>query len=223
MDMQEAMRARHSVRAYEDRPLDGEARAALEREIAACNEAGDLRICLLEEQPELFRGLAGYGKFTGVRNCIALVGKVAEDLNERAGYYGERLVLEAQRLGLNTCWVALTFSKRRTRRAVKLGRGEKLVCVIAVGYGKTQGVPHKSKTAEKVSRAHEASAWFTAGVEAALLAPTAINQQKFFFTLVGERGVRAECTGGFYGTIDLGIAKYHFEQAAGRENFDWVP
>ena len=228
MDMQEAMRARHSVRAYEDRPLDGEARAALEREIAACNEAGDLRICLLEEQPELFRGLAGYGKFTGVRNCIALVGKVAEDLNERAGYYGERLVLEAQRLGLNTCWVALTFSKRRTRRAVKLGRGEKLVCVIAVGYGKTQGAAHKSKTPPQVCAAEEGAlqnggypAWFERGVEAALLAPTAVNQQKFLFTLTAQGKVRAEQTGGYCRGLDLGILKYHFELGAGKENFGW--
>lgn len=41
------------------------------------------------------------------------------------------------------------------------------------------------------------------------------------FTLAGERAVRAERTGGFYIDIDLGIVKYHFEQGAGRENFDW--
>ena len=65
-------------------------------------------------------------------------------------------------------------------------------------------------------------AWFRAGVEAALLAPTAINQQKFRFELVGEREVRAVQTGGFCRGLDLGIVKYHFECGAGKENFTWV-
>lgn len=222
MDILEAMRARHSVRAYEDKPIPEDVVAALNEAISVCNAEGGLRISLVREDPAVFRGLAGYGKFTGVRCYFALVGKKSRGLNERAGYYGERLVLLAQALGLNTCWVALTFSKRRAKKAVSLSRGEKLVCAVAVGYGKTQGAPRKSKPAARVCSAHEPPAWFTAGVEAALLAPTALNQQKFFFTLVGERGVRAECTGGFYGNVDLGIVKYHFELGAGKENFDWV-
>ena len=63
--------------------------------------------------------------------------------------------------------------------------------------------------------------WFKDGVEAALLAPTAVNQQKFTFTLK-ERQVRARTKLTFYGRMDLGIAKYHFELGAGKENFDWA-
>ncbi len=63
--------------------------------------------------------------------------------------------------------------------------------------------------------------WYRDGVEAALLAPTAVNQQRFSFTRK-DRQVRARTKLTFYGRMDLGIAKYHFELAAGKENFDWV-
>ena len=220
MTMMEAMRARHSVRSYVDRPLEADTVNILEEEISICNREGNLHIQLVKDEPEAFGGfMARYGKFSGVKNYLALVGKKGPDMDEKCGYYGERLVLLAQSLGLNSCWVAMSYDK--SKAACKLDAGEKLCIVISLGYGATQGVPHKSKSAEEVMTAKgEVPAWFRAGVEAALLAPTAMNQQKFRFML--EDGAVAASAGrGFYSRIDLGIAKYHFEVGAGRENFHW--
>lgn len=216
----EAMKERHSVRQYEDRPLDQNAVAALQEEISACNKEGGLHIQLVTNEPKAFDGfMAHYGKFSGVKNYIAMIGKKRPDLEEKCGYYGERLVLKAQQLGLNTCWVAMTYSKIKT--AFTVADGEKLCIVISLGYGKTNGVPHKSKSVDAVTKADGAlPAWFKAGAEAALLAPTAMNQQKFQFTLNGKH-VSAKAGFGFYTKIDLGIAKYHFEVGAGKENFKW--
>lgn len=216
----EAMKERHSVRQYEDRPLDQSAVAALQEEISACNREGGLHIQLVMNEPKAFDGfMAYYGKFSGVRNYIAMIGKKGPDLEEKCGYYGERLVLKAQQLGLNTCWVAMTYSKIKT--AFTVADGEKLCIVISLGYGKTNGVPHKSKSVDAVTKADGAlPAWFKAGAEAALLAPTAMNQQKFQFTLNGKH-VSAKAGFGFYTKIDLGIARYHFEVGAGKENFKW--
>lgn len=220
MTMMEAMRARHSVRSYMDRPLEADTVNILEEEISICNREGNLHIQLVKDEPEAFSGfMARYGKFSGVKNYIVLAGPKGPDLEEKCGYYGERLVLLAQSLGLNSCWVAMSYD--RGKAACKLGAGEKLCIVIALGYGATQGVPHKSKAVEQVMAAKgEVPEWFRAGVEAALLAPTAMNQQKFKFAL--EDGTVAASAGmGFYSKIDLGIAKYHFEVGAGRENFRW--
>lgn len=115
--------------------------------------------------------------------------------------------------------MALTYKKVKT--AYTVGKGEKLCCVLALGYGETQGVPHKSKSAEEVSAAEDPPAWFAEGVRAALLAPTAMNQQKFRFALRGDT-VEAATGKGFYAKIDLGIAKLHFELGAGKENFRWA-
>lgn len=221
MTLAEAMSTRHSVRQYTDQPLEAEVVEELTKEIEACNKESGLHIQLVTNEPKAFDGfMAHYGKFSGVTNYIAMIGKKGADLEELCGYYGERLVLKAQMLGLNTCWVAMTYSKIRT--AFSVGSGEKLCIVIALGYGKNQGAAHKSKPAADVMRAEApVPGWFQKGVEAALLAPTAMNQQKFLFTLDKDK-VSAKAGLGFYSKIDLGIAKYHFEIGAGKEHFKWA-
>lgn len=187
----EAIEQRHSVRQYEDKPLPASIVAELADAIYECNQVAGLHIQLITNEPEAFAGgLARYGKFAGVSNYIAMVGKKAGDLEERCGYYGERLVLLAQQMGLNTCWVGMTFMKRKT--AYVLDAGEKLVILIALGYGKTPGTTRKSKSFGDVNRSKgEIPTWYRRGVEAALLAPTATNQQKFAFSFhpVSKRGV----------------------------------
>ena len=221
MTLLEAMEQRHSVRRYLDTPLTQEQMETLKTAIDEINAAQGLHIQLFTEEPDCFTGaLARYGNFTGVRNYIAMVGKKGASLPETVGYFGEQLVLLAQQLGLNTCWVALTFSKRKCKAVI--AKGEKMPIVISLGYGATQEHARKCKQPEDVSNIDEnAPQWFKNGVAAALKAPTAINQQKFFFTRDGER-VRVRATGGVHSDIDLGIVKYHFELGAGRENFVWA-
>ena len=228
MTIQEAIEARHSVRAYKDQPLTEEVAKRLEEEIAAVNQKGNLHVQLIQNEPKAFQGtLAKYGKFRNANNYLVMAGKRAEDLDERIGYYGEHLVLLAQTLGLNTCWVGLSYSK--VPGTYVLEEGEKIACYIALGYGETQGIGHKIKTVEQVSNASDATpSWFRKGVEAALLAPTAVNQQKFSFEYVGMSNNRHQVRAkkGFsmigYTQMDLGIAKYHFEVGAGKVNFEWV-
>ena len=220
MDVTEAMKARHSVRQYKNKPLEAETVKVLQEEIEKCNEESGLHIQLVTNEPRAFDSfMAHYGKFRGVTNYIAMIGKKG-GREEACGYYGERLVLFAQQLGLNTCWVASTYSKIKT--AFEIAQGEKLYIVIALGYGETQGVLHKSKEIQDVAKSEkQMPEWFVRGIEAALLAPTALNQQKFLFTLKGTQ-VSAKAGKGFYTKIDLGIVKYHFEIGAGRDNFHWA-
>ena len=228
MTIQEAIEARHSVRAYKDQPMADEVARRLEEEIAVVNQKGNLHVQLIRNEPKAFQGtMAKYGKFRNANNYIVMAGKKAEDLDERVGYYGEHLVLLAQTLGLNTCWVGLSYSK--VPGTYVLDEGEKIACYIAIGYGETQGVGHKIKTVGQVSNASDATpSWFRKGVEAALLAPTAVNQQKFSFEYVGMSNNRHQVRAkkGFsmigYTQMDLGIAKCHFEIGAGKVNFEWV-
>ena len=223
MTILEAIAARHSVRSYQDKPIPTETADALRAEIDACNRESGLHIQLVTGEPKAFDGvMAHYGKFSGVQNYIALVGKKSAGLDEALGYYGERIVLKAQTLGLNTCWVAMTFSKGAAKKHIAAGAGEKLALVIALGYGTTPGAAHKTKPMEALcAAAGDMPAWFRSGMEAAMLAPTAVNQQKFRLSLSGE-AVKIENLGGLYSGIDLGIVKYHFEAGAGKEHFRWA-
>lgn len=220
MTLMEAMQARHSVRQYREEALRKEDAALLREEIAACNAESGLHIQLVCGEPKAFSGfMARYGKFSGVTNYIALVGKKGPDLSETCGYFGERIVLRAQQIGLNTCWAAMTYSK--VPSAFSVGEGEKLCAVIAVGYGKTQGSGHRVKSLREVTEGEPPfPEWFVSGVEAALLAPTAMNQQKFRFALQGNR-VSVTAGSGFYTKLDLGIVKYHFAMGAGADAFTW--
>lgn len=228
MTIQEAIEARHSVRAYKDQPLSEEIVKVLEDEIVKLNNEGQLHIQLICNEPKAFQGtLAKYGKFRNANNYLVMAGKRADDLDERIGYYGEHIVLLAQTLGLNTCWVGLSYSK--VPGTYVLDEGEKIACYIAIGYGETQGSGHKIKTVEQVSNASDITpSWFKKGIEAALLAPTAVNQQKFSFEYVGMSNNRHQVRAkkGFsmigYTQMDLGIAKYHFEVGAGKVNFEWL-
>jgi len=229
MTLEEAIKARHSVRAYKAQPLTEDIVKVLEKEIEEQNRQGHLHIQLVKNEPKAFQGkLAKYGKFSNVTNYLVMAGQKAEDLDERIGYYGEHLVLLAQTLGLNTCWVGLSYSK--IPGTYVLEEGEVIKAYIAIGYGETQGVGHKIKTVEKVSNTSDITAsWFREGVEAALLAPTAVNQQKFFFEYIPARDnqpARVVAKRNFsligYTQLDLGIVKYHFEVGAGKNNFEWV-
>jgi len=221
MDIYEAIKNRHSVRSYTGKKFERNVLTELRAEIAKCNEESGLNMQLVTDEPDAFGGfMAHYGKFTNVRNYIALVGKKDKTLDEKIGYYGERTVLKAAMLGLDTCWVALTYSKGKC--ACKIEKGESLRCVIALGYGETHGVPHKSKPMEALCKTNcDMPDWFLSGMEAALLAPTATNQQKFLLTLSGN-AVKAESTGGFYSKVDLGIVKYHFEIGADTDKLKWT-
>ncbi len=140
MTIREAIQARHSVRSYENKPIPEELVHALEEEIHRCNQEGDLHIQLVTNEENAFQGmLAHYGKFRGVRNYIALVGRSRPSLDEACGYYGERIVLAAQMLGLNTCWVAMTVSKGVVKQNITIRDGERLCIVIALGYGSDPG------------------------------------------------------------------------------------
>ncbi len=213
----EAIRARHSVRAYLDKPIPPELRRELDALAERCNRESGLHIRLIYDDPAGYDSfLTHYGVFRNVTNYIVLAGKKEGDFDFRCGYYGEKLVLLAQKLGLNTCWTALTFNKKRVRELIP--EGESLCMAIALGYGKTQGVPHRSKRPERVSEGVETMPdWFMKGLEAALLAPTAVNQQKFCFGLEnGGATVRVKGIGS-YTRVDLGIAALHFELGSGRK------
>ena len=229
MTLQEAIQARHSVRAFKEQPLTDADANALQEKIAELNRMGRLHIQLIRNEPKAFLGpFARYGKFSGVTDYLVMIGEKADDLDERIGYYGEQLVLFAQTIGLNTCWVGLSYTK--IPGTYVLAEDEKIACYIAIGYGKTQGVSHKIKRIDQVSNLSDDSpVWFRRGVEAALLAPTAINQQKFSFELLPtEEGQPARVLAKRhfslvgYTQMDLGIAKYHFELGAGTENFHWA-
>lgn len=209
--MLDLMKERHSVRQYSDKKIDGDVKTKLDTYVASINEESGLSMQIFYNELNCFNSmLAHYGKFSNVKNYIAIVGKKEEQ--EKSGYYGEKLVLKCQELGLNTCWVALTHGKVNVQTKPQ----QKLLILIALGYGTNTGVAHKSKPIKELCKEDAYPEWFMKGMEAVSLAPTAMNQQKFLFEMKNSQ-VYAKALMGFYSKIDLGIVKYHFEAVTGHK------
>lgn len=222
-ELVEAIESRHSVRAYHvSRPIAPEIVTRLVETLRELSDEVDgLRMQLVVNEPRAFGGRwASYGNFKGVENYIVISTRRGSNLDVKVGEQGEKIVLLAQHLGLNTCWVGLTYSK--VPDAFTVAADEKVRCVIAIGYG-VEGASrqHKIKSPEQVSNVEpDFPDWFKEGVRLALLAPTAVNQQKFYFRLMTD-GVTVRSTTRFsligYTGIDLGIARLHFAIGSGRD------
>ncbi len=220
MDIMETVRSRHSVRAFTDRKIDSDTASILQSFISKCNEESGLDFKLVLEEPNALDCFKSHlRKFSNAKNYVVLIGKKSDDLDEKVGYYGEKVVLKATEMGLGTCWVVSTYSKKKCEYALE--DNEKLVGIIAFGYSDTHGVPHDMKSVEELSRVNgDMPDWFRRGMEAVRYAPTSFNQQKFLFSLDGNT-VSAKTGIGIGTKIDLGIAKCHFDLCAGDGDWKW--
>ena len=214
--IEKIIKERHSVRNYLDKEIEQEKIDKLNKKIKEINEKEKLNIQLIINDKEVFdKFILHYGRLKNCKNYIALIGKKDKLLKEKIGYFGEQIVLLAAELGLNTCWVAGTYKKSSVK--AKINKDEKLICIIAIGYGTTNGTDRKSKTIEEVSLSKEYPDWYKKGIEYALLAPTALNEQKFKFKYIDESTIKVIPGKGPMTKIDLGIVKYHFELGANRK------
>ena len=223
MELIDAIKARHSVRKYSEQPIETAKVDVLKDAVGRINAQTGLNIQLVLDEPKAFSsGMWKYGQFSGVKNYFVMAAPKSREAEEEIGYFGEELVLLSQTLGLNTCWVGLTYKK--IPGTFTLREGDVVHCVIALGYGATSGTQHPQKKAENFYECEGVPPqWFKDGLEAALLAPTAVNQQKFKFILHPGNVVetRTSFSMAGYVNIDLGIVKQHFEIGAGKDNFSW--
>lgn len=211
---------RHTVRKYLDQPLDVDLVSLLNARIEQNNKLYNLTFKLVTNESDGLSSLAKIMSNNTVQNYIVLAGKECSSLDEKIGYCGADLILYAQSLGLNTWWCGGMFNGKNALKHLD-DKDVRVNGVIVIGYGKTQGVPHKSKTADQISHYQGVVPdWFNAGIKALLLAPSALNRQPYIVTGAGNK-VIFKVKSGSLSQVDLGIGKYFFELGAGIENFEW--
>ena len=177
MDILDIMRKRHSVRSFRSLEIGSAAADILDGYIDGINKKYGVSLRLVTGEPKAFGGLISkIGTFKNVHSYFVVA--APKDKEFEAGYCGELALLKAAELGINSCWVGMTYSKLCSCR----------------------GEPQ----------------WFMRGMEGAMLAPTAMNRQKFFFRWDG-RQVTAQAGAGVGTVLDLGIAVCHFELASGHK------
>ena len=223
---QEAIKTRCSRRKYIPETLEFSAAAKLQELIDEYNAEEKVNMRLVLDNGDAFNGFRkSYGMFSGVRNYIGLIGDKNDFVNvEKLGYYGEMLVLHATSLGLGTCWVGGTFSRKDC--PFDLSEDESIIGAITIGRVSQdlnakekliRRLTHRKTKAIEQMYISESSVpdWFSSGMEAVRFAPSAVNRQPVIFTYKDGNVTAAvkNITGeGF--ALDLGIAKLHFEIGA---------
>lgn len=230
MTLLEAIDIRKSRRTYLPTAMSENQIAHLQNLIEQYNSESGLHIQLLTDATHAFDGFKkSYGMLKGVQSCLALIGNKADKyLEEKCGYYGELLVLEATSMGLGTCWVGGTYDKKSNAFALK--EDEILACVIPIGNVPEETsrekfihklAVRKTKNIEELYTSDTlAPDWLIAGMQAVRKAPSAVNRQPVMFNYINGDVSASVSTKYAFAMIDFGIAKAHFVIACGGK-FEW--
>lgn len=190
--------------------------------ILQANRESGLNIEFLQEGRKAFNSFKHtYGMFKNANSILLLKGgRDDNNLQEKAGYYGESLVLDLTDMRLGTCWIGGTYDWNQ----LTIKDSEELVCVILVGHVNKLTIKEKflrttisrrrKSIGERTKCDGDMPEWMIKGMKSVMMAPSAVNSQKPFFELRdGKVYASVEYTYAM-DLIDLGIAKKHFEQEA---------
>ena len=226
---------RRSRRRFELKPLEEEVLSQIASVCADFRPFSNARSVVVAESPDkVFKGAIGtYGKIKGAPAFIAFIGNM-ESLNvwEQVGYIGEGIILEAEALNLATCWVAGFFRPKVVASLTEIGEGERVLAVTPIGYAAKRhsleesvmtgfGLTHRRRPLLGLVsglRESEWPQWVKLALEAARLAPSAVNRQPWRFKVEPDSiTVSINTVGREYGLskrLCCGIAMLHIEVTA---------
>ena len=133
-----AIRARRSVRSYQNEPLSPEDESfvrALVDELSETEGPSGTRLrLLLSTELDLSGKVGTYGVIRGARSYVGAVTTNTPGSMLDLGYLFERLVIELTARGLGTCWLGGTFDRKSFAAGTDLAPGEILPIITPVGY-----------------------------------------------------------------------------------------
>lgn len=230
-----AIEERRSRRQFDQGPVNQELLKHLD---TVCKEfkpfTGVKAVLMNKATDMIFKGVfANYGKIKNAPAFIAFVGnKDDPNVHEKVGYLGEGIVLEATALSLGTCWVGAAFRPEVAASLVGIKENEKVFAVTPVGYvfGKWSleekimtgfGRTHRRKPLSELITGledHEWPLWVKTALEAASLAPSAVNRQPWRFHIephcITISVDNLNDTFNIPKRLDCGIAMLHIEVAS---------
>jgi hypothetical protein len=234
-DWHAAIPIRRSRRQYGSFPLEPDMIAHIQQVCRGFHPFPQARAELITESADaVLGGMKGsYGLIKGATAFIAFIGDMDDPfVQEKAGYTGEGIILEATARGLATCWVAGSFRRKTASAIVELARNERIIAVSPIGHA-PQSYTFGEKMLPTIVRAHKRKPlseltggldeaawpqWMRTALEAARLAPSAYNRQPWRFHLEPNSiTISVDIPGReftFSKRLDCGIAMLHVEVAA---------
>lgn len=226
-ELYDAIASRSSRRAFDGRKVDSAVLDRIEETCRRASEGRGARAVLVRNAPEsVFTGFIGsYGKVAGAPSLVAFVG--GDDSLADVGFVGECVILDATLAGLDTCWIAGTFSAENAATMADLAPGERVCAVTPLGYAKeAKSGAERLATAFMKPRARLAMAeiapgcdswpaWARDAAEAVRLAPSGVNKQPWRLRFEGGALVLGSARGTYWtAPMDFGIAMLHAQLGA---------
>lgn len=230
-----AITARRSRRKYSPEQIDADILEQVRRFCKEFRPFQEARAVLVTETPDrVFKGAIGhYGKIKGAPAFIAFIGNMDDpNIQEKVGYSGEGVILEATAKGLATCWVGGFFRPEIASLLAGARQNETVLAVTPIGYVGEDlsledkimagfGRNHRRKPlSELVTGLEEIkwAAWIREALYAARLAPSAVNRQPWRFHVEQDSITvlvdNPKDTFNISKRLDCGIAMLHIEVAA---------
>ncbi len=230
----DSISVRRSRRHFDGRKIDAAVFTTLERVCRDFVPFPEARAILIPMPPDdVLRGAVGtYGKIKGAPAFIAFVGSTdSANVQEKTGYTGEGIILEATALRLDTCWVGGFFRPEAAADVIGIKRPERVLAVCPIGYARNDwsleekimtgfGRSHRRKPLEEIVTGLpevQWPPWVKPAVEAARLAPSAVNRQPWRFH-IGDQSITVSVDNlkdsyKISKRLDCGIAMLHIETA----------
>ncbi|MEA4900536.1 nitroreductase family protein [Desulfitobacterium sp.] len=230
---------RHSRRQFDGRKLSKDFVTKLsDFAILLNDQVPGARAVVVNENPDkVFKGAVGnYGKVKGAPAYAAFIGNMKDpNVQEKVGYLGEYFVLEATSMGLATCWIGGFFRLEVVQAQIHLDANEQILAVTPIGFAKEEytleekmmsgfAKSHKRRNLETLCLTlpkEQSPAWIISALEAAQVAPSAVNRQPWRFSVEDETiKVSMDNLRDSYHIskrLDCGIAMAHIELGAKHE------
>jgi len=212
--MNEIIRKRKSIRAYDMTELDDPTLAKVQLQIANC-----ISLCPgIQYSIEIVSKTKG---MFGIKAPHYLIFR-SEDKDgafENIGFIGQQMDLYFSESGLGSCWLGMAKPENK--------EGSTLPFVISMAFGKPTEPLHRDLSGFKRKSLSEISEGTDDRLEAARLAPSGMNAQNWYF--IADNG-KIHCyrkkpkslvglMSGKLGCIDMGIALCHIMKESEGFNF----
>ena len=235
MTITNQIKQRRSVRTYTKELLSEEYAGLLENYIQNLQAPLGVQARVIlhrTKESSVQQKLGTYGYIGGASAYLMLIYEEGPLVEEGAAYLFEQVILYCTELGLGTCWLGGSFSRKDFKGLVTLKPNERLRIVSPVGYASNEkrwlesligaDKNHRSRKSFgtyffqndfSTSLSEAAAGDYALPLEMVRIAPSANNSQPWRI-LMEENHFHfyyQSAIGGF-SAIDLGIALCHFEQ-----------
>lgn len=198
MEPYEAIFKRKSTRQYSTEPLTDDEISTVEKIVESADRLKDtgLKVHIVRDGKvvhELFKGIiSNYTKVIAPHYLVVTSDDVP-GWRENSGYTVEQIVLELTRIGLATCWIGGHADRESLKTTLGVDRSRVAGVFIAFGKPAVEGDQYrkdpgdaKRKPLAQIVTGQPDETWTTI-LEAARIAPSAVNSQPWRFFIEPDR------------------------------------